>query len=117
MENKTTKNFIITEHKSGAVIVQTKRYDWKMEFSAESSHGQVLKIFIENETDEKINELLTHIYVTSASMLVDKGLLSHIVEYWDDKIKDAEIVQEVSEEDDAKNLKIVKDDTKAASNN
>lgn len=106
-----TKNFIVTNNKNGGIIVQTKTYDWKMEFSAESNHGQILKFYIEKVSEEKINDLLTDLYVTSCTMLTDMKFKEHVMDFFSEKIKDAEVLQEVTEEEEKENLKTVQDDT------
>jgi len=113
-----TKNFIISETKKGDIIVTTKTYDWKLRLAATSQHGQILKFFIENNSEEEINELLNMVYYTSVSMFIDMKLTKHIRDFFDQKIQDAEILEEVSEEEEIENLKIIKDglqDTKTTS--
>lgn len=106
-----TKNFNITITKQDDVVVSTKTKDWKMSFSSVSNHGLILKFFIENNTEEEVNELLTEIYYTSCSVFTNMEFAKHVRAFFNDKIEEAQILQEVSEKEDKENIKIVKDDT------
>jgi len=93
--------------------VQTKRKDWKLTLSGESNFGQLLKFYTENNTEVEVEDLLVDLYATTTSMLIDMKFKRHISDYFNDMLQDAEILEEITDEEDAKNLKIVKDDLSA----
>lgn len=109
MKNIKTKNFNITITKKDEVIVSTVTKDWKVTWSPISTYGQALKFYMDQISNEELNELLTEIYYVCNSMLTNMELTKHIRDFFDEKIKEAEIVEEISEEEDKKNLKVVKD--------
>lgn len=117
MTTKRVLNFIITTKKDGNLVLNTKNYDWKLELGATSHACQILKYHLDHSTDEEVDELLTRVYYTSTTMLGDIEFAQHIGTWFEKKLEEAsESPTEVTEESEKENLKIVKDDIKAKSN-
>lgn len=102
------ENFIITKKVDGFLGLRTKTGDWNLELSGESNFGVMINFFMNSNTKEEINELLTRVYYTSITMITDIELAGIIGNYFEarlnkaldesgDEKKDLEIVKEITD--------------------
>jgi len=83
----TTSNFIITSvPRTDDVVISTKSYDWKLTLSGVSNPGQQVKYYLENNTNDEVDQLLTIIYYSSVSVMQDAELAGMILDYFEKKI-------------------------------
>jgi len=102
-----TNNFIISYSKKKDIVINTKNLDWKITLSVGTFHYETLNYFIEKNTPDEINELLSMLYYTSITMLTDMKLTGIIHEYFEKKLQDAK-APKISDKEDKKILKQLK---------